>query len=142
MKNTYSLAFGVLLLWSTIIYAETYKFPINSEPYGSISLGFGSVNNDVDPAVVYNIDGIDIKQRDHYIALSPGKHILLCRARFDVNDYGYKIPIGQHFENTVQNNTLEIIVEADKKYFVGYSTKDIDIQKWKPVVFKVIDTSK
>ena len=139
MKKIYSLVFSLLLLWSTMIYAETYKFPKNSDPHGSISLGFGSVKDDVDPVIVYNIDGIDIKPRDHYIALSPGKHILLCRARFDVNDYHYKIPKGQHFENTVQNNTLEIIIEANKKYFVGYSIKDVDIKKWKPVVFKVVD---
>jgi len=137
IQNFIALNIAILLLLGTSIYAETYKFPKNSEPHAKISLGFGSTKDEVDPAVVYAIDGIDIGVRDHYIALSPGKHTLLCRARFDVNDYDYKIPKGQRFENTVENNTLDITVEAGKTYFIGYSLKDIDIKKWKPVVFKV-----
>jgi len=142
MKNIHKFGFGLLLLWSTLICAQTYKFPKNSEPHGSISLGFGSTKDEIDPAVIYGVDGIDIGERDHYIALAPGKHVLKCRARFDVNTYDYKIPKGQHFKNTAKNNTLEIMIEVGKIYRIGFSVKGTDIKKWKPVIFKVTDTGK
>lgn len=132
----YIFIFFILFL-SIVVNATGYKYPKNSEPHAKVKLGYGDVKKEVQPVFLYEVDGFDVGMGGNYIRMTPGKHIIKCKSQFDLNEYTHKIPKGQSFENTVENNTLEIEVENGKIYYLGFSIKDKDIKKWKPVIFKV-----
>lgn len=132
----------IVVCLSLSAHAKGYKFPINSEPYGMIKLGFGSSKQEVEPVFIYEIDGVDVGKKDHRVHLSPGTHTIKCKSTYDLNVLDFKIPKGQKFENTTENNTIEVTIEKDKSYYLGFSTKSEFLKDWKPVIFKVENIKK
>ena len=128
----------ILIIFSLATYAKGYKSPKKNEPSGVIELGYGSSKHEAEPVYIYAIDGYEIKQRTRTF-LAPGKHVVKCKATHDLNSLDWKIPKGEKFVDTDENNTFEITIENGKSYYLGFSTKSEDIKQWKPVVFKVRD---
>lgn len=129
----------LFLLTSLTVNAKGYKFPKNSEPHAIIEMGYGSVKEEAEPTLLYEIDGIDVGKRKNNVQLTPGNHTLKCKSAFDLKGLSYKVPEAKDFENTKENNTIEVQLKAGKTYYLGFSTKSADIKDWKPTIFKIKD---
>lgn len=102
------------------------------EPHGVVRTDVQKTARQIFPVNIVEIDGDQVSVDDQIaVLLKPGRHLLKVRGGADMdNTFGLKRRIG----NTGGDNSLEIVVESGKTYYVGGKVDRSN--NWKPVVWK------
>lgn len=112
-------------------------FPAAADPdaeKGVVAVAYDGKPQGVFPVLILDIDGKvqPLPHRDVYY-LAPGKHSLRLGAVLDDNANLQRGNIGSRDAK----RTLEIEVEAGKRYLVGAKVEDRSAAEWQPVVLRV-----
>jgi len=115
--------------------AENY-FTSPNKPSAKIVLVSQKSTQSLDTVKLININGKEIIPRSNAVWLKPGQYDLKFSANIKNNDVNSG---SNRMKNIRKNakNSLNVNIEEGKTYYVAYDSKDLDIDKWQPVVWKI-----
>ncbi len=123
----------ILSFISTSLFANPFANP--SEPSGKLILNKAHPTQKLFAVTLQAVNGHNVTNRDQAVWLKPGEYELTFSSTVDK-----RVTKGQLSKNSSKNNnltnTVTIVVEADKSYYVAFDASDRDRHKWKPVVYK------
>lgn len=101
---------------------------------GVVAVAYDGKTQDVFPVVILDLDGKvqPLPYKDVYY-LAPGKHTLRLGA---ILDSSANVQRGNSYSKQ-ENRTLELEVEAGKRYLVGAKLVNRKAADWQPVLFRV-----
>lgn len=115
--------------------AKNY-FTSPNKPSAKIVLESQKSTESLSSVKLVNVNGKEIIPRSNAVWLKPGEYNLKFSALIENND----VNSGSNrlkYKNNNSNNFLNITIEEGKTYYVAFDSKDLDIEKWRPVVWKV-----
>lgn len=127
----------IIVLLSTLsshCLAENY-FSSPKKPSAKLVLDSQKSTESLASVTLLNINGKEIIPRSNAVWLKPGKYQL----KFSSNIKYNAVNSGSNkLKNKRKNttNTLDIVLDEGKTYYVAYDTQNTDIKKWHPVVWK------
>jgi len=132
MKTTILMI--LLTTMSNLCLAENY-FSNPKKPSAKLILDSQKSTESLASVTLLNINGNEVIPRSNAVWLKPGKYTLKFASNIQnnaVNSGSSKI------RNKRKNtpNTLDIILDEGKTYYIAYDTHNSDINKWQPIVWK------
>jgi len=127
-----AFALAAIFLAGAAAHAGPAAIASPGEPHGVVRTDVQKTAQQIFPVSIVEIDGDQVSVDDQIaVLLKPGKHVLKVRGGTDMdNTFGLQHQIG----NTGGDNSLEIMVEAGKTYYVGGK---VDRKSyWSPVIWK------
>jgi hypothetical protein len=115
--------------------AKNY-FTSPKKPSAKIILESQKSTESLSSVKLVNVNGKEVIPRSNAVWLKPGEYNLKFMALIENND----VNSGSNrlkYKNKSSNNFLNITLEEGKTYYVAYDSKDLDIKKWRPVVWKI-----
>jgi len=130
-----SLMLIVILLLSNTAYAFNFESPQN--PSASIILSQTQIAKQISPVKLLEVNGENINVRSDVVWLKPGEYELKFAALVDRSYTHQNIRPVKRRKHNDKRMTLNIKVEADKSYYVGFDTSNRRTHEWKTIVYKV-----
>jgi hypothetical protein len=123
------------IIFSTVVLSNPFAKP--SEASGILKMNVPHTSKDIFPVTLFEVDGKQVIRRNNAAWLKPGKHTIRVSASIPLDSRSKAVTTRQKVNNSKNNNTLELIVEDGKIYYIGYDTSERNPNKWRPVVWKI-----
>ena len=124
----------ILFLTINISTADTY-FSKPNKNSAKLILDSALSTKSLSSVSLININGKEIIPRSHVVWLKAGEYKLKFSTTIlnnSVNSGGNKV----RNRNKNTNNTIKVILEANKTYYIAYDSHEKNINKWKLIVWK------
>lgn len=125
----------VTFLLSSTVFAFNFASP--KEPSAILILNHQQITKKISPVRLLTVNGENVSVRSDAAWLSPGTYDLTFAAWVNRNYTQQIITPKQRRRMDAEQMTLNVTLEADKSYYVGFDTSSSDTEDWKPVVYKV-----
>ena len=111
-------------------------FTSPNKPSAKIVMVSQKTTQSLDSVKLINVNGKEIIPRSNAVWLKPGQYDL----KFSSNMSNNAVNSGSNRMKNIRKNaknSLNVTIEEGKTYYVAFDSKDLDINKWQPVVWKV-----
>ncbi len=132
MKN---LMLVLIPLLSSTAFAFNFASP--KDPSATLILSHTQITKQISPVRLLAVNGENVNVQSDAAWLKPGEYELQFAALVDRSYTHQNIRPTKRRSINDKNMTLNIKVEADKSYYVGFDTSSTKTEDWKAVVYKV-----
>ena len=125
----------VVLLFSSFTFASNFASP--KEPSAKLILNHSHLSKQISPVRLLTVNGENVGIRSETAWLKPGEYQLRFGALVDRKYTKNTISPRQRRSLDNEKMIVNLTVEADKSYYVGFDTSSRNTHEWKPIVYKV-----